>query len=204
MRRRRRAQRRSRMPEGHRRRRRAASWTAASTAALSMQRRATIPRRPQVRMVPPTPPPRPHTPATENRIHPHMRKDAPNMRDFSPPLTRGAGIVPWRLDGARLEEDIFHLAASQPRLIRALTVEGCRIPARQFREQVEAHARSRPAWSVVSVFAPSISTPSCQCRPPSSASRIPRDRLQRLHGGQDAGRGGGAASPTMTDAAVLA
>jgi hypothetical protein len=53
---------------------------------------------------------------------------------------RGAGVVPWRLDGARLEEDIFHLAASQPRPVRSLTVEGCRILARQFRERVEARA----------------------------------------------------------------
>jgi len=51
---------------------------------------------------------------------------------------RGSGIVPWRVDGARIEEDIFNLAASQPKEIRALTIEGCRILARQFRERVEA------------------------------------------------------------------
>jgi hypothetical protein len=55
-------------------------------------------------------------------------------------LARGAGVVPWRLDGTRLEEDVFHLAASQPRPIRALTVEGCRILARQFRDRVEDRA----------------------------------------------------------------
>jgi hypothetical protein len=53
---------------------------------------------------------------------------------------RGAGIVPWRLETVRLEEDVFHLAASQPRAVRSLTVEGCRILARQFRERVEARA----------------------------------------------------------------
>jgi hypothetical protein len=53
---------------------------------------------------------------------------------------RGAGIVPWRVEAARVEEDIFHLAASQPRPVRSLTVEGCRILARQFRERVEARA----------------------------------------------------------------
>jgi hypothetical protein len=53
---------------------------------------------------------------------------------------QGAGIVPWRVEAARLEEDIFHLAASQPRPVRSLTVEGCRILARQFRERVEARA----------------------------------------------------------------
>jgi hypothetical protein len=53
---------------------------------------------------------------------------------------RGSGIVPWRVDGARIEEDIFNLAASQPKEIRSLTIEGCRILARQFRERVEARA----------------------------------------------------------------
>ena len=46
---------------------------------------------------------------------------------------RGAGIVPWRLETARVEEDIFNLAASQPGAIRSLTIEGCRILVRQFR-----------------------------------------------------------------------
>jgi hypothetical protein len=52
---------------------------------------------------------------------------------------KGAGIVPWRIDGARIEEDIFNLAVSQPKAVRSLTVEGCRILARQFRDRVEAH-----------------------------------------------------------------
>lgn len=53
---------------------------------------------------------------------------------------RGSGIVPWRLEAARLEEDIFNLAASQPSAIRSLTIAGCRILARQFRERVEYRA----------------------------------------------------------------
>jgi hypothetical protein len=53
---------------------------------------------------------------------------------------RGAGIVPWHLDAARLEEDIFHLAASQPKAVRTRTIDGCRILARQFRERAEARA----------------------------------------------------------------
>lgn len=53
---------------------------------------------------------------------------------------RGAGIVPWRLDGARIEEDIFHLAVSQPKATRSLSLEGCRILARQFRERAEVRA----------------------------------------------------------------
>jgi hypothetical protein len=53
---------------------------------------------------------------------------------------RGSGIVPWWLEAARLEEDIFNLAASQPGAIRSLTIDGCRILARQFRERVEDRA----------------------------------------------------------------
>lgn len=52
---------------------------------------------------------------------------------------RGPGVVPWLLDGAAVEEDIFNLAASQPPHRRTLTIEGCRILARQFRQRVEAH-----------------------------------------------------------------
>jgi hypothetical protein len=58
---------------------------------------------------------------------------------------RGAGIVPWRVEAARLEEDIFNLAASQPGAIRSLTVEGCRILARQFRDRVEDRAAQAAA-----------------------------------------------------------
>jgi hypothetical protein len=50
---------------------------------------------------------------------------------------RGAGVTPWRLDFRMLEEDIFHLAATQPPARRHLTIAGCRILARQFRERVE-------------------------------------------------------------------
>ena len=58
---------------------------------------------------------------------------------------RGAGVVPWRVDSARIEEDIFNLAASQPKAMRSLTIEGCRILARQFRERVEARAAQAAA-----------------------------------------------------------
>lgn len=50
---------------------------------------------------------------------------------------RGAGVIPWRLDFAALEEDIFLRAIAQPANRRSLTIEGCRILARQFREKVE-------------------------------------------------------------------
>jgi hypothetical protein len=50
---------------------------------------------------------------------------------------RGSGVTPWHLDYAAIEEDIFVRAVSQPARQRSLTVEGCRILARQFREKVE-------------------------------------------------------------------
>lgn len=52
---------------------------------------------------------------------------------------RGPGVVPWPLDPAAVEEDVFNLALSQPPHRRTLSVEGCRILARQFRHRVEAH-----------------------------------------------------------------
>jgi hypothetical protein len=54
-------------------------------------------------------------------------------------------VIPWQLDFAALEEDIFVRAVSQPASRRTLTVEGCRILARQFRDKVEAHQASAAA-----------------------------------------------------------
>jgi len=51
---------------------------------------------------------------------------------------RGSGVVPWQLDSAALEEDVFNLAAAQPPAQRRLSIEGCRVLARQFRDRVEA------------------------------------------------------------------
>ena len=51
---------------------------------------------------------------------------------------RGPGVTPWLLDSAAVEEDVFNLAASQPGAQRTLTIDGCRILARQFRDRVEA------------------------------------------------------------------
>ena len=51
---------------------------------------------------------------------------------------RGSGVVPWQLDGAALEEDVFNLAAAQPPAQRRLSIEGCRILARQVRDRAEA------------------------------------------------------------------
>lgn len=51
----------------------------------------------------------------------------------------GAGVVPWALDGAAIEEDVFNLAAAQPPDQRHLTIIGCHLLARQFRERVATH-----------------------------------------------------------------
>ncbi|MEA2730508.1 MAG: hypothetical protein QOF70_4983 [Acetobacteraceae bacterium] len=57
---------------------------------------------------------------------------------------RESGVIPWQLDFAAMEEDIF--ARAVPSLARSvaqragrrtLTVEGCRSLARRFREKVE-------------------------------------------------------------------
>ncbi len=52
---------------------------------------------------------------------------------------RGSGVIPWQLDFDAMEEDLFHLAAGQLAAGRgALTLDGCRLLARQFRGRVEA------------------------------------------------------------------
>ena len=51
---------------------------------------------------------------------------------------RGSGAIPWQIDGAALEEDVFNLAAAQPPAQRRLGMEGCRTLARQVRDRVEA------------------------------------------------------------------
>jgi hypothetical protein len=64
------------------------------------------------------------------------------LADFAE-AARGAGVTPWQLDLATLEEDIFLRAAAQPAATRNLTIAGCRILARQFRERVELrHAKA--------------------------------------------------------------
>jgi hypothetical protein len=68
---------------------------------------------------------------------------------------RGAGAVPWRLDGADLEDTVFNLAVAQPARGQKLTVAGCRILARQFRDRVEAHqvrAAARVGHSFLCAF----------------------------------------------------
>jgi len=52
---------------------------------------------------------------------------------------RGAGVVPWRHDPARVEEDVLILALAQPPERRNLSAAGCRILARQLRAALKAH-----------------------------------------------------------------
>jgi hypothetical protein len=49
---------------------------------------------------------------------------------------RGPGVIPWQVDHAQLEEDIFHRAVAAR---GALSIEGCHILARQFCQRIEAH-----------------------------------------------------------------
>ena len=65
---------------------------------------------------------------------------------------RGSGVTPWQLDFAAIEEDVFVRAVAQPASHRNLTVEGCRILARQFRERVEMR-QARAAELVGQSFA---------------------------------------------------
>jgi hypothetical protein len=72
-------------------------------------------------------------------LHHHLTISGPEeILEISAAAARGAGVTPWRLDTAAIEEDIFVWAVSQPASQRNLTVEGCWILARQFRERVES------------------------------------------------------------------
>jgi hypothetical protein len=71
------------------------------------------------------------------RFH-HLTISGPAVTvDSFAAAARGSGITPWQLDYTAIEDDIFVRAVSQPASRRHLTVEGCRILARQFREKIE-------------------------------------------------------------------
>jgi hypothetical protein len=86
---------------------------------------------------------RPATPiltaaGTSDWLFHHLTISGPAaMVDAFATAARGSGVIPWQLDYAAIEDDIFARAVSQPASQRSLTVEGCRILARQFREKVE-------------------------------------------------------------------
>lgn len=73
-------------------------------------------------------------------LYHHLTVSGPaeSVQDFAA-AARGAGVLPWRFDGDRFEEDIFHRAATVPAAPRGLSIDGCHILARQFRSLVEAH-----------------------------------------------------------------
>jgi hypothetical protein len=48
---------------------------------------------------------------------------------------RGPGVIPWHVDYTQVEEDMFHRAVAGR---GGLSIEGCHILARQFRERIEA------------------------------------------------------------------
>jgi len=51
---------------------------------------------------------------------------------------RGPGVIPWHVDYAQVEEDMFHRAVAARGGRDGLSIEGCHILARQFRERIEA------------------------------------------------------------------
>jgi hypothetical protein len=80
----------------------------------------------------------PRSAAAADWLFHHLTVSGPaeDLQNFAV-AARGAGVTPWQLDFAAIEEDIFARAVGQPARQRTLTVEGCRILARQFRERVE-------------------------------------------------------------------
>jgi hypothetical protein len=51
---------------------------------------------------------------------------------------RGPGVIPWHVDYAQVEEDIFHRAVAARGGRDGLSIEGCHILARQFRQRIES------------------------------------------------------------------
>jgi len=89
------------------------------------------------------------SPASIWRYH-HLTVKGPStdLERFAA-AARGPGIIPWKINGAAIEEDIFIRAVSHAGGSRSLSVAGCRILARQFRERIEAReARARDRFGV--------------------------------------------------------
>jgi hypothetical protein len=80
---------------------------------------------------------RPHVEPDWLYHHLTISGPAETVKNFAT-VARGSGVMPWQLDFAAIEEDVFVRAVSPPARDRKLTVEGCRILARQFREKIEA------------------------------------------------------------------
>ena len=58
---------------------------------------------------------------------------------------RGPGVIPWHVDYAQVEEDIFHRAVASRGGPNGLSIEGCHILARQFRQRIEAREEKAAA-----------------------------------------------------------
>ena len=82
----------------------------------------------------------PLTGAAPDWLYHHLTISGPAaiVTDFAA-AARGSGVTPWQLDFGAIEDDVFVRAVAQPASRRTLTVEGCRILARQFRDRVAAH-----------------------------------------------------------------
>src|SRR5580658_7683434 len=108
-------------------------------------------------MAPPAPKPRGRRPAARqpaaaaaagspNWLYHHLTVSGPaDLAAEFAAAARGAGVIPWQFDGARFEEDVFHLAAAVPATQRSLSIEGCHLLARQFRGLVETHQAAAAA-----------------------------------------------------------
>lgn len=95
-------------------------------------------------------------PAAADWLFQHLRVSGPadTVAAFAA-AARGAGVIPWQLDLAGIEDDVFHLAITQPAARRNLSVAGCRILARQFRARVDlrqARAAARVGHSRLCPF----------------------------------------------------
>lgn len=106
-------------------------WESARTANVAARHARQVPKRRGRR--PATRPADDAAPAWRCHIL-TISGPAPELGQFAE-AARGAGVLPWRIDGQALEEDLFHLAAGQGH--RSLSLEGCRILSRQLRNQVE-------------------------------------------------------------------
>jgi hypothetical protein len=105
---------------------------------------------------------RPVRPANDKHLRPGEIFRPPSS--FLRPATREAIEA---IGGADIEDTVFNLAVSRPGRDRSLTVEGCRILARQFRDRVEAHqacAIAQVGHSQPCLFDLHTLPPGCRCR----------------------------------------